>query len=343
VNAEPLLQADSVKVVFGTGGRRVAAVNGVDLTLLPGRTLGVVGESGSGKSVLARTMMGLVTDGDGVSVTGDIRFDGVDTRRLTRDTSRHFWGARIAMIFQDPMTSLTPVVKIGRQLEEPLRYHLSLSREEARERAVELLAQVGIPEPRRRLKEYPYALSGGMRQRVMIAIALSCGPKLLIADEPTTALDVTVQQQILNLLQRVQEASDMAMILISHDLGVVASRTDDVAVMYGGRIVERAPTRDLFREPRHPYTHALLASVPRRTDPSHTRLLTIGGRPIVPIEGRVGCSFAPRCPRATHECTTTDPPLVETSPGHSLECFHPVEVGTARTEAARRDAVATNP
>jgi peptide/nickel transport system ATP-binding protein len=322
---QPLLQAENVRVVFDGGGRRVAAVNGVNVSLAAGRTLGVVGESGSGKSVLARTLMGLIVKRDGIEVDGTIRFEGTDTAQLSREQRRHLWGARMAMIFQDPMTSLTPVVKIGRQIEEPLRFHLGLSKSDARGRAAELLEQVGIPEARRRLKEYPYALSGGMRQRVLIAIALSCSPRLLIADEPTTALDVTVQQQILNLLQSLQQASGMAMILISHDLGVVASRTEEVAVMYGGRIVEQASTRDLFRHPRHPYTNALLASVPRRSYPSHTRLQTIGGSPIVPIEGRIGCSFAPRCPRASEVCRTQNPVPVELSPGHFVECFHPVE------------------
>ena len=245
-----------------------------------------------------------------------------------------YWGDQMAMVFQDPMTSLNPVMRIGNQITEGLRQHLDITKEHARETALTLLSSVGIPEPERRLKQYPHEMSGGMRQRVMIAIAIACGPKLLFADEPTTALDVTVQAQILDLLQAQQRERYMAMILVTHDLGVVAGRADEIAVMYAGRVVEKAPTKVLFSSLRHPYTEALLASIPKLGDPSHTRLQTIGGRPPNLISPPQGCKFSPRCAYAQDKCHTEDPPLTEPdAEGHQFRCWFPVEI-TKKPEVA---------
>jgi peptide/nickel transport system ATP-binding protein len=237
------------------------------------------------------------------------------------------------MVFQDPMTSLNPVMKIGKQITESLRFHLDVSKDFADETALSLLQSVGIPEAKRRLSDYPHQMSGGMRQRVMIAIALACGPKMLFADEPTTALDVTVQAQILDLLQQQQRERFMAMILVTHDLGVVAGRADDIAVMYAGRIVEKASTRVLFSQTRHPYTEALLKSIPKLGDPSHTKLEAISGRPPDLVHPPKGCKFAPRCPYAQPRCIEEEPPLAERdTPGHDFRCFYPV--GTPDGDAA---------
>jgi peptide/nickel transport system ATP-binding protein len=329
-----LLQVHDLAVRFPTPRGDLRAVDGVSFSLESGATLGIVGESGSGKSVLSRAVMNLLPSSARVARETKIRFEGRDLRRISRSEGKHLWGVDIAMVLQDPMTSLTPVLKIGRQIIEPLRYHKHLSKREARDRAIELLQSVGIPEPRKRMGEYPHQLSGGMRQRVTIAIALSCEPKLLLADEPSTALDVTVQQQVLNMLERVQQERQMAMILITHDLGVVAGRTTQTAVMYAGRIVERAPTSLLFRETRHPYTDALFESIPRLGDPTGTRLRAIGGRPPVVIDPPAACRFAPRCPLAQPRCLEEEPTLVPASdPAHEFACFFPV--GTAEGEEAR--------
>src|SRR5438067_3188575 len=248
---------------------------------------------------------------------------------------RAYWGTQMSMVFQDPMTSLNPVMKIGKQITEPLRYHLDVSRDYAEDTALALLQSVGIPEAERRLSEYPHQLSGGMRQRVMIAIALACGPKLLFADEPTTALDVTVQAQILDLLHKQQSERFMAMVLVTHDLGVVAGRAEATAVMYAGRVVEDAPTRELFRATRHPYTEALLKSIPKLNQPSHTRLEAITGRPPDLVNPPTGCKFAARCPYAQPKCLEEEPPLEDsTNVGHAFRCFFPVgtEAGAAALE-----------
>lgn len=322
---EPMLVVDELRTTFTTDAGDVRAVDGVSLVLRRGETLGIVGESGSGKSVLARSIMRLLPP-RGVDLSGEVRFRGTRLDELPEAELRALWGPSIAMVFQDPMTSLNPVMRIGTQITESIRTHLDVDRREADEMALALLDSVGIPEAKRRLRQYPHQLSGGMRQRVVIAIALACGPNLLLADEPTTALDVTVQAQIMELLAAQREDRDMAMILITHDLGLVAGRTDRIAVMYAGRIVETAPTATVFANTRMPYTEALLASIPRLEDPSHTLLTTIDGRP--PAAGAVaqGCSFAVRCPYAQERCHQEAPPLVtdEDDPEHSYACWFPL-------------------
>jgi len=330
----PLLEVSDLRTGFRSERGLVRAVDGVSFSVERGRTLGVVGESGSGKTVLARSIMGLLP-GSRVVREGSVRFEGMEIGRLSGDAQRHLWGAQIAMVFQDPMTSLNPVVRIGRQITETLRRHLDMDKRRAKDTAVALLRSVGIPEPERRLEQYPFELSGGMRQRVTIAIAISCGPKLLLADEPTTALDVTVQAQILNLLGDLQRERHMAMILVTHDLGVVAGRTDHIAVMYAGQIVEMAPTATLFSEMRMPYTEALLKSIPKTGDPSHTRLAAVAGRPPDLVEPPAGCRFAPRCPYAQDNCHREAPPVQTDDSGrHAWACWYPVGTpeGTAALE-----------
>jgi peptide/nickel transport system ATP-binding protein len=328
----PLLDVVDLKTHFRTERGTVRAVDGVSLSLERGRTLGVVGESGCGKTILSRSIMGLLPRSNTVRA-GHVYFEGRDLTQLPESDLRHVWGAEISMVFQDPMTSLNPVVRIGRQITESLRQHLGVDKEEARNTAVGLLKSVGIPKPDLRFEEYPHQLSGGMRQRVIIAIALACGPKLLLADEPTTALDVTVQAQILDLLANQQRDRYMAMILVTHDLGVVAGRTDEIAVMYAGKVVEKAPTRTLFRDMKMPYTEALVQSIPRVTNPSHTRLRAIAGRPPDLVNPIPGCRFAPRCPYAQERCWLDEPPLVEgVNPGHTYACWYPV--GTPEGRAA---------
>jgi oligopeptide/dipeptide ABC transporter ATP-binding protein len=324
VDTAPLLEVRDLRTSFRTPRGRVRAVDGVSFSLDRGRTLGVVGESGSGKTVLSRTIMGLLPRRN-VEVSGTVTYDGRDISGAGPATMRHIWGVEMAMVFQDPMTSLNPVMKIGRQIDESLRHHLDMPRDEARATALALLKSVGIPEAERRLDQYPHELSGGMRQRVTIAIALACGPKLLFADEPTTALDVTVQAQILDLLAAQHRERNMAMILVTHDLGVVAGRADDIAVMYAGQIVERAPTTELFANMKMPYTEALLNSIPRIEQPSHTRLTTIPGRPPDLVSPPAGCRFAARCPYARDKCVQEEPPLIEAeTPGHYFKCWFPV-------------------
>ena len=289
----PLLEVTNLSTSFRTEHGVVHAVDDVSFVLDRGKTLGVVGESGSGKTVLARSIMGLLPKRNVVR-EGHVLYEGQDVISYNEKQMSKVWGAEMAMVFQDPMTSLNPVMKIGKQITESLRHHLGVDKDEATATATALLRQVGIPEPERRLSEYPHQLSGGMRQRVTIAIALACGPKILFADEPTTALDVTVQAQILDLLDDLQRDRHMAMILVSHDLGVVASRTDEIMVMYGGKVVEQAATSELFRNVRMPYTEALLRSIPRIESPSHTRLEAIPGRPPNLLSPPNGCNFAPR-------------------------------------------------
>ena len=328
----PILEVEHLTTEFRTSRGLLRAVDDVSFTLDRGETLGIVGESGSGKSVLVRSIMNILPRT--ANITGSVKFEGRDVGTLPKQEQRHFWGTQMAMVFQDPMTSLNPVKRVGAQITDPLRFHLKMNREQSNGRALELMRLVGIPEPERRLRQFPHELSGGMRQRIGIAIALACNPKLLIADEPTTALDVTVQKQILDLLKGLQRELHMAMILITHDLGVVAGRADRIAVMYGGQVAETADTRVLFRNMKHPYTEALLDSIPRIEHASHTRLQAISGRPPDMVNPPPGCRFAPRCLYAQEKCVDELPPLMPSNePGHRFACFFPV--GTAEGMAAR--------
>ncbi len=326
-----LLEVEDLNVTFATSRGDLRAVQGVSLTLDQGKTLGIVGESGSGKTVLSRAIMGLLPRAS-TTQTGSVRYDGTEILNAPNADLRKLWSTHIAMVFQDPMTSLNPVQRIGHQITEPLRIHLDVSKSEAKETALSLLMQVGIPSPVERYDAYPGQLSGGMRQRVMIAIALACAPRLLMADEPTTGLDVTVQAQILDLLGQLQHDRDMAMILVTHDLGVVATRTDEIIVMYAGNVVERAPTNVLFKSMAMPYTEALLESMPRIANPSHTRLTAIEGRPPDLLHPPTGCPFAPRCPYAQDKCRSEKPPLLEATPGHSYACWFPLTAGDRRPD-----------
>ncbi len=323
-----LLSVENVEVDLPTPRGNLRAVDRVNLTVGAGQTLGVVGESGSGKTMLSRAILQLLPKK--AKLGGRVMFDGQDLVSLDREKLRKLRGRDLAVVFQDPMTSLNPVLTIGTQLIETLQEHLELDLAGARKRSVELLTAVGIPAPEQRLTQYPHQLSGGMRQRVAIAIALSCEPKLLIADEPTTALDVTIQAQILDLLAREQRRRHMAMILITHDLGVVAGRTDEVAVMYAGRVVERAPTPALFKKMRMPYTEALLAAIPKLDAAPHTVLPAISGRPPDPTRPLKGCSFSPRCRYAVARCHGEKPELTEAeTPAHQFACFHPIQMPAA--------------
>jgi peptide/nickel transport system ATP-binding protein len=329
---EVVLEVKDLRTHFLTPRGTVRAVDGVNLTLRRGTTLGLVGESGSGKTILSRSVMNLLPK-ENVRRTGEIRFLGQDLIGASDTEMRKLSGRDIAMVFQDPMSSLNPVMPIGKQITESLRLHLDQSRKIAHNTAVALLKSVNIPEAERRFYEYPHQLSGGMRQRVMIALALACGPRLLFADEPTTALDVTVQADILNLLQDQQTERFMTMVLVTHDLGVVAGRTDEIAVMYAGRIVEQGATATLFGDMRHPYTEALLRSIPTLDQPSHTRLRVITGRPPNLLAPPPGCKFAPRCPYAQDRCEVEEPTLTDaTGNGHRFACHYPL--GTPENRAA---------
>ena len=328
----PILVVEDLRTHFAVPAGSVKAVDGVSFELGRGRTLGVVGESGSGKTVLSRSIMGLNVASN-ATTTGSVVYDGQQLVGRTPKQMKRLWGADMAMVFQDPMTTLNPVVKVGRQLTEHMREHLGLSKADARERAIELLRSVRIPEPEARFDAYPHQMSGGMRQRVCIAMALACSPNLLFADEPTTALDVTVQHQILNLLAQQQSERHMTMILVTHDLGVVAGRADEIAVMYAGRIVEKAPTNALFANMRHPYTQALMWSIPKTSQPKHTRLNAISGRPPDLINPPAGCKFSPRCPYVQDRCREEEPELTAAvENGHEYRCHFPV--GTTANEEA---------
>ena len=319
----PLLSIEGVSVSLPTPRGALKAVDNVDLAVAAGSTLGVVGESGCGKTMLSRAILQLLPKR--ARLSGRVMFNGRDLAGLRPEALRRLRGPELAVVFQDPMTSLNPVLTVGTQLVETLQAQLDMDTPAAVRRGAELLAEVGIPAPEQRLRQYPHQLSGGMRQRVAIAIALSCEPRLLIADEPTTALDVTIQAQILDLLAREQRRRHMAMILITHDLGVVAGRTDEVAVMYAGRVVERAPTTALFARMRMPYTEALLAAIPKLDSPPHTALPAIAGRPPDPTRPLPGCSFAPRCKYADGQCHESKPPLVDPAQvGALYACWHPL-------------------
>jgi len=318
----PLLEVTDLRVHFDTDDGVVKAVDGISYSVAAGQTLGIVGESGSGKSVSSMTVMGL-TRAKNARISGSVVFDGKELLTASEDQLRRVRGGPVSMIFQDPLSSLHPMYRIGAQLVEAVQTHQQLSKPAALDRAVEMLGLVGIPEPRRRVDSFPHEFSGGMRQRVMIAMALCNDPKLLIADEPTTALDVTVQAQILDLLERLKRELDTAIVLITHDLGVVAEVTDDIAVMYAGRVVERASTQELFAAPQHPYTWGLLRSIPRLTSPRDEALVPIPGRPPSLINPPSGCSFHPRCPYVREAHTRVDPVLepVPGARGHSVACL----------------------
>jgi len=318
-----LLSIKNLGVNFDTPRGSLEAVRGVDIEIPAGTSVGVVGESGSGKTVMCRAAMGLL-QGSNVQRTGTVVFDGNELTAMTKEQVRNLFGSGMAMIFQDPMTALNPVRRIGSQISEGLRVRLGMNKKDALVRSKELLELVRIPNPTAVLKSFPYQLSGGMRQRVMIAIAIACNPKLLFADEPTTALDVTVQAQILQLLRELREDLKMSMVLVTHDLGVVAGNTDYVAVMYAGEVVEYAPTTKLFADMRMPYTEALLESIPKIDHKSGTRLSVIAGRLPNPTDRGVGCGFAPRCKYAQEKCHTQHPELQKDPDGHLYRCWFPI-------------------
>ena len=317
-----LLKIDGMSVSFATPRGNLRAVNDVTIELLKGESLGVVGESGSGKTVLSRATMGLLPST--ATRTGTITYNGQVISELPKDEVRELWGTGMAMIFQDPMTALNPVRRIGSQLTESLTVRLGMNKKDAKLKAVELLKRVRIPDPESMLRKFPYQLSGGMRQRIMIAIAVSCEPQLLFADEPTTALDVTVQAQVLDLITELRKESNMAMILVTHDLGVVAGHTDKIAVMYAGDVVEYAPTRQLFSHMKMPYTEALLKSIPRLETPTGSRLPVIEGRLPDPTKNEPGCPFANRCPYVQDKCRAEKPPLADAGNNHFYRCWFPI-------------------
>ena len=331
--AEPLLEVRDLKVSFRTEDGIVRAVDGISFTVHEGEVVWIVGESGSGKSVSMMSVMRLITDPNAI-YAGEIIYKGRNLMGLSRDAMRQVRGQEIAMIFQDPMTSLNPVYTVGWQIEEQLNEHNDLQKGQARRRAVELLGQVGIPKPEERIDDYPHQFSGGMRQRVMIALALSCNPDLLIADEPTTALDVTIQAQILELIKRLKRDFGSAVALITHDLGVVADIADRILVMYAGRIVEEGDKEQIFYDPQHPYTWGLLGSIARLDRPKAQRLTAIDGQPPSLIHRPQGCNFRPRCPHAFDRCRAEDPALTDKVGGGHLDACH-LSVDDKR---AKRDA-----
>ena len=325
-----ILDVQGLETTFKTPDGTVHAVNGVSFGLKEGETIGVVGESGCGKSVTMLSVMGLIASPPGKITAGKAMFAGQDLIQMSKDELRHVRGAQIAMIFQDPMTSLNPVLTIGRQLEEPLMLHIGMTQKQARERAAELLSMVGIPNAKERLNDYPHQYSGGMRQRVMIAMALSCSPQILIADEPTTALDVTIQAQIVELVKRLRDELGMAIIWITHDLGVVAGLARRVVVMYGGYIIEEAQVNELYANPTHPYTIGLLGSLPRVDEKQHAKLYSIEGLPPVLYERPKACPFAPRCKWAMERCWKENPALESVAPEHRVACWVDTKTGRAR-------------
>jgi len=317
----PLLQVKSLETQFKTPEGVIHAVNGVSFGLQEGETLGIVGESGCGKSVTMLSILRLIQMPPGRIVTGEAFFDGKDLLIMSPEDIRHVRGGHIGFIFQDPMTSLNPVLTTGAQLEEPLVLHLGMNKRQARDRAVELLGMVGIPHARERLADYPHQFSGGMRQRMMIAMALACSPQILIADEPTTALDVTIQAQIIELVKRLRDELGMAIIWITHDLGVIAGLAMQVIVMYGGCIIESAPVQELYAHPCHPYTIGLLGSLPRLDSQTHQRLYSIDGLPSVLFEKPQHCPFLPRCKWVIKRCSQENPALQEQAPSHCVACW----------------------
>ena len=327
-----LLEVKGLKTHFFTEEGAVKAVDGVSYDLEDGETLGLVGESGCGKSVSALSLMRLIPSPPGKIVDGEVWFEDRDILKIGMDEMRAIRGGKISMIFQEPMTSLNPVLTIERQLTETLQLHKGMSRAEAREEAESLLLRVGIPDPPKRIRQYPHHFSGGMRQRVMIAMALSCSPRLIIADEPTTALDVTIQAQILELMKALTAESGVALIIITHNLGVVARYADRVNIMYAGKIIERGQAREIYGNPRHPYTVGLLNSVPRLDQPRRGRLEPIEGQPPDLVNPPQGCHFRPRCRWAVARCESESPPLMETGPGHWSACWQADQLGIEALE-----------
>ena len=327
---DTLLDVQGLETVFKTPDGTVHAVNGVSFELKEGETLGVVGESGCGKSVTMLSVLGLIPNPPGKITAGSAKFSGQDLLKMNLEEIRHVRGAQISMVFQDPMTSLNPVLTIGRQLEEPLMLHVGMTKKQASERAAELLSMVGIPNAKDRLSDYPHQYSGGMRQRVMIAMALSCSPQILIADEPTTALDVTIQAQIMDLVKRLREELGMAIIWITHDLGVVAGLAHRVIVMYGGFIIEESSVNDLYANPSHPYTIGLLGSLPRVDAKQHARLFSIEGLPPVLYQKPSACPFAPRCKWVMERCWKENPALEPVGPEHRVACWVDTKTGRPR-------------
>ena len=321
----PLFEIENLEITFDTARGPLKAVRGVSLVISKGESIGIVGESGSGKTVMSRASMGLLR-GRRVKRTGSVKLDGQELLTLSNEDIRGLWGTKMAMIFQDPMTALNPVRRVGSQFNESLVKRLGMSKDDAGKRTLELLALVRMPEPEKVISKFPHQLSGGMRQRVMIAMAIACNPSLLFADEPTTALDVTVQAQVLELLGDLREKLNMAMVIVTHDLGVVAGYTDRIAVMYGGEIVELATTPDLFADTKMPYTQALMESIPRLDRKVGDRLPAIGGTPPDPTLDRTSCGFADRCKFATDKCRTEHPDLVDAGNGHLYRCFFPLGV-----------------
>ncbi len=329
---KPILEVKDLRTYFYTRDGVVRSVDGVSFSISEGETLAIVGESGCGKSVTSLSLLRLIPSPPGKIVSGSILFQGKDLLNLSDEEMRDIRGDKISMIFQEPMTSLNPVLTIGRQISEVLELHRHCTKDEARTRVLELLRLVNISEPERRIDEYPHQLSGGMRQRIMIAMALACDPEILIADEPTTALDVTIQAQILNLMRELRDRTRAAIILITHDLGVVAEMAQRVVVMYAGRKVEEASVFDLFASPMHPYTLGLLNSMPRLDDSSSKRLVEIPGMVPSMKSEIIGCAFAPRCSVATERCTQESPVLQDHGRGHSVACWNPISVVEAAHE-----------
>jgi oligopeptide transport system ATP-binding protein len=325
-----LLDVQGLETEFKTPDGIVHAVNGVSFGLGEGETLGVVGESGCGKSVTMLSVLGLIPNPPGKVTAGKAFFFGQDLLKMSKEEIRHVRGAQISMVFQDPMTSLNPVLTIGRQLTEPLILHLGMTKRQAETRAAELLSMVGIPNAADRLSDYPHQYSGGMRQRVMIAMALSCNPQILIADEPTTALDVTIQAQIIELVKRLRDELGMAIVWITHDLGVVAGIAQRVMVMYGGFIIEEADVKDLYANPQHPYTLSLLGSLPRVDETERHKLTSLEGMPPILYQKPNACPFAPRCKYVIEHCWKENPPLLDIGPGHRAACWVDPETGRMR-------------
>jgi oligopeptide transport system ATP-binding protein len=324
-----VLEVSDLVTRFNTPDGVVHAVNGVSFEVNEGETLAIVGESGSGKSVTMLSLLQLIPTPPGKIAAGKADFLGDDLLKMSPAEIRHVRGARIGMVFQDPMTSLNPVLTVGRQLTEPLEVHMGMDKNQARQRAIELLRLVGIPSAENRLDDYPHQFSGGMRQRVMIAMALACAPQVLIADEPTTALDVTIQAQIIELVKRLRSELGMSIIWITHDLGIVAGLAHRVLVMYAGFIVERSPVKDLYASPQHPYTRGLLGSLPRIDADESVRLVNIEGLPPDLLAPPVGCPFAPRCPYVFEKCAV-NPPLLPIAPGHEAACWWDIDKGKPR-------------